>query len=228
VGENTKPCGCRLCARSSTLLLVLVSRLRKCTVTESPTLHSITGPGMVPMVPPSVGSGSFRSQGLTFRSSGASQFAVYRRRIRASSSSGLCTPRLLVTCDTGDVMVHLVCPKFSPVMRSAWPGARSQQRFSNWIQYSTATGSSSIGSSGVIQSSSRTSSCSTVTPNRSANSMMCWAIAAMSSSFQPLGHTKMNRPRDAPKVFRALPPPQPAGAVMLILPFIVGPWIPHW
>jgi len=45
-------------------------------VTASPTLHSITGPGIVPIVPLSEGSGSLRSQGFTLRSSGAAQFGV--------------------------------------------------------------------------------------------------------------------------------------------------------
>jgi hypothetical protein len=75
--------------RDSSGLSARVSRLRKWTTTVSPTLHSITGPGMVPIVPLSDGSGSLRSHGLTFRSSGAAQFSVYRRRMSASSGSGL-------------------------------------------------------------------------------------------------------------------------------------------
>ena len=39
----------------------------------NPVLHSMTGPGMVPMVPLSVGSCSLRSHGLILRSSGWAQ-----------------------------------------------------------------------------------------------------------------------------------------------------------
>ena len=46
------------------------------TEVRSPTLHSITGPGIVPIVPLSVGSSSFRSHGFTLRSSGAAQLSV--------------------------------------------------------------------------------------------------------------------------------------------------------
>ena len=55
------------------------SRSRKWTMTESSTLHSMTGPGIVPMVPASVGSGSFTSRGFTFRSSGVAQSFAYSR-----------------------------------------------------------------------------------------------------------------------------------------------------
>ena len=47
--------------------------LRKYTITSSPTLQAIVAPGIVPIVPVSVGFGSFKSHGFTLRSSGAAQ-----------------------------------------------------------------------------------------------------------------------------------------------------------
>src|SRR5690348_10089882 len=114
------------------------SMLRKCTTTESPTLHSMTGPGIVPMVPESVGLGSLISQGFTLRSSGAAQFGVYLLRMRASptfapSIRGLYILTLLrVAPVTGDFKLTITAPalKFWPVIRSLPLGAVSQAWFS--------------------------------------------------------------------------------------------------
>ena len=71
----------------------------------SPSWHSITGPGIVPIVPLSEGSGSLRSHGFTLRSSGTAQFAVYRRKISASSGMGFHIEREREVPVSGDVIV---------------------------------------------------------------------------------------------------------------------------
>src|SRR5207247_8254662 len=64
VGLKTKPCGCRLCVRALGLLPARGSLLRMCTLTPSPTLDSITRPGIRRILSLSVGLGSFNSLGL--------------------------------------------------------------------------------------------------------------------------------------------------------------------
>ena len=114
--------------RASTVFPARASLFRKCTVIVSPSWHSMTGPGIVPIVPLSEGSGSLRSQGFTLRSSGAAQFGVYRRRISASSGMGFHIDRVRDVPVSGEVscLGTEAAATLCPVMRSMRQGQTSQ------------------------------------------------------------------------------------------------------
>jgi len=97
---------------------------------------------MVPIVPVSVGSGSFRSQGFTFRSSGPAQLEVYLRRISVFAQRQVHRDVAAIRARNRDVRVTfwvgvvVICCRVCPVIRSMLLGQTSQAWFSIWIQTS--------------------------------------------------------------------------------------------